>query len=1021
LHPRRRIPLLLLACSLGVLASQEATATGPDVSATPGDAGGLGMASPAVLGESATSGPSVEAPSPIPSGLHSPSDVARCYLLIPVRRSGLESPQALDAALAAANAAGLRVVVRLEDEEPSALLLPPGGTVAGLPVEDWIAKVGNFARRAGNNVSAYQIFTAPARGYSPRDYAYRLKRAAVAIRSAGHKVRIVSGALGADDAEWTRRLFAADAAPYVDVLAAAGPSSLPAVLEMRDTLHPRASVWVTDAEVDPEAPRASVTRAYLEAYARRAEVILFSAAPPKTAPGLGDFLAWLRSQFPPGLVPGSAAALPFDAGAATWGPEAGARAEIEALAFFDTARREGIAAYRSPSSRPERRVHFRMKTPVESLELIDPETGTAAPIAPSVPAGGVIFVPVRADHLLLRYRVPVAVVPVQESVKVGAAVGLSAEEIIALERQFRAAQEARLRHYEARAVVALHYRIALVAESIDVVSDNRLYVQDGRQDYEQTDLRVDGVRWRGKTPPHLPFLQPDKVKEVPLDIALDEGYRYELLGRERVDGRDCYVLAFEPIAKDRSLYEGRVHIDSVIFARVRMEAVQNGLKEPLRSNRVTYRFAPVGPAGEAFWLPTEVKGQMVFEVLGQNLVVEREATYSEFAINQEGFGERVRGALASGRPIFRDTEEGFYRVEARDGQEQLESVGAPRNVFLVVGASAGFDGEPGFPFAGVNFFDFDFKGSGTQFDLAWAGPFADISWTDPALTHPAAGRRPVALTLQGTLSALPRRDKNARSSGTDSGETVEILSESVRGAVALPMGHFAKWTLEARATYMNFSTHDDTDETFILPPTSTEGSLGLRLEFNRSGYIASAWGEAARRSDWKAWGLPGSPFDPEDRDFTRIGLELKKAFYLGTARKLNFGLSGFLGRGLDRFSRFELGDFRSARVRGFNGSGIHFDRGAIAEAAYSFTIGQGLRVDASLGQGWIEGEDDFGPGYERVLGAGLGLQFSGPWSTLVNVRLSRGLDSTIPDKGGGGDMRVTFFRTFDRWSRRPRT
>lgn len=956
---------------------------------------------------------------PIPAGLQSPSSEARCYVLIRVGRADLENPGVLDAPFARADEKGLRIVARLEYEGWS----PPASPEAARSdpqVEEWIAQVGALARRAGDRVYAYQILDAPAARLAPRAYAYLLKRAAVAIRSAGRGGRIVSGGMRAEDGAWARELFAADAAPYLDVLAAADAASLSSVAEMRDALHPRAAIWVTDSGVVPDALRASATRVYLESYAGGAEVILFAAPAGPAASDLGGFLVWLRSAFPPGLGPAASAALPFDPGSATWGPGAAEKASIEALEFFDPVRREGVAAYRAASPPPSGPVHLVLKSPVESLRLLDPDKETDTLIASAAPAGGIIFVPVQTDYFLLRYRVPVAAVPVQESVRVGEASSLSAEEIIARERQFRAAQDARLRHYEARAVVALHYRVALVAESIDVVTENRLYVHQGKQDYEQTDLRVDGVRWRGKSPPHLPFLQPDKVKEVPLDIALDEEYRYVLLGRDRIDGRDCYALSFEPIARDRSLYEGRVYIDSALFTRLRMEAVQNGLKDPLRSNRVIYRFGPVGADGETYWLPAEIQGQMVFEVLGQNLVVERQATYSEFAINREGFGQRVQGAYASGRPIFRDTEEGYYRVDASGGQETLTSASAPRNVFLVAGASVGSDGQPGFPFAGVNFFDFDFRGSGTQFDLAWAGPFADLSWTNPRLIGVAPGRRPPALTLQGTFSALSTRDKNARAAGTDSGENVEIFRESVRAAVALPMGHFTKWTVETRALYANFSTHKDTDDAFVLPATNTEGSLGLRLEFNRAGYIATAWGEAARRSSWHPWGLPGNPFDPEDRDFTRLGVDLRKAYYLGTLHKLSFGLSGFLGRGLDRFSRFELGDFRSARVRGFNGSGIHFDRGAVAEAAYSFSVGAGLRIDASLEHGWVESVDDFGPGYERVLGTGLGMQFSGPWSTLVNVRLSRGLTSTIPDKGGGGDMRVTFFRTFDRWSRRPR-
>jgi len=242
------------------------------------------------------------------------------------------------------------------------------------------------------------------------------------------------------------------------------------------------------------------------------------------------------------------------------------------------------------------------------------------------------------------------------------------------------------------------------------------------------------------------------------------------------------------------------------------------------------------------------------------------------------------------------------------------------------------------------------------------------------------------------------------------------------------MGHFAKWTIETRAAYMNFfSRHEETSTDFTLPVTTLEESLLLRLEVNRAGYIVAPWAEAARRSRWGCWGFgcagsavpPREPFDPRDRDFTRRGLDLFKSFYIGPLRKISLAVSGYDGKSLDRFSRFELGDFRSARVRGFNGSGIHFDRGLTAAAAYAFTLRGTMRVDAGLETGWIRSLGDFGPGYERVIGGGVGLEFSGPWSTLVNVRMGQGFSSTIPGKGGGGDVRVVFFRTWDRWSRRP--
>src|SRR2546426_6273204 len=106
---------------------------------------------------------------------------------------------------------------------------------------------------------------------------------------------------------------------------------------------------------------------------------------------------------------------------------------------------------------------------------------------------------------------------------------------------------------------------------------------------------------------------------------------------------------------------------------------------------------------------------------------------------------------------------------------------------------------------------------------------------------------------------------------------------------------------------------------------------------------------------------------------------------------------------------------------GGNGSGIHFDRGLVADTSYAFTLRDVLRVETGLQAGWIQSVDDFGPGYERVVGAGLALEFSGPWSTLMNVRTGRALSSTIAGRaGGGGELRFVVFKTFDRWSRRPK-
>jgi hypothetical protein len=826
LRSRLVLPPAAACCILVAAAGTAAVraADGQTAAAPPG----VGMA--AALPDQSTT-----AAAAVPPGFRSPAPEAPCYLLLRAGRAVLDTPALLDAPLRAAAAAGLRVVVRLGDDT-----LPAGAEADPL----WAARIGALARHAAPAPVAWQILEEAPRRLTPHRYAYLLKLAAVAVRSARPGTRVVSPPLLAGDAAWAAGLLGGgDAAPYLDVLAARDPDALGAVLDVRDAAHPRAAVWVTDAPVDPLALRPSAARAWLESYSRGAEVVLFAAAPAGPAVDLGAHLTWLRGLLPPGIAPASAAALPL----AIRGRDATGEAMLRTLVFYDPAGRLGIAAYRlaegapGPAAggaepgpeAPPAAAALAVRSPLASLDIVDPAAMTDMRLGGPVGPGSTATVAARGDYLVLRFRIAAAAIPVQESERVAAAAELSAAEIIARQREFHAAQDARLRHYRADATVAIHYRIASLAQTVDVTTENRLYVRGTQQDYEQTALYVDGALWRGRTPPYLPFIQPDKVSEVPLAIVLDEGYRYALVGRERWDGRDCYVLEFEPATAERSLYRGRVWIDARTFARVRMDAVQEGLKEPLRANQIDYRFGPVaGPDGD-YWLPVEVIGQMVFEVLGYNLVVERRVLHAGFRVNDEGFEAALQAAYASTRPLYRETEDGYYRLDVVDGVPRTRDASTLRNAFILGGVSIGDGGDVGSAFAGVNWFDFDFRGSGTQFNLAWAGPFADISWTDPAVTAAGPGRRPLSFTAQGSFNALGQRDKIARLDDTPRAEYVNVIRETVRGALAVPMGHHFKWTVEARATYLDFRARDETDDAFVLPPSTLERGGLLRLEFNR--------------------------------------------------------------------------------------------------------------------------------------------------------------------------------------------
>ena len=1040
----------------------------------------------------------------LPEGLRSATPETPCWVSFAARRADVDDPAALTALLDEARGRGLKTLVRLEEADHET------GSTA------WTDLLLGFATALGDRVDAYQLLGEEAGGLTPKDYAFLLKNARVSIRAGGSNAVILSPPLDLVDESWPQQLFAEDAAPYLDILAASQVSALERIIALRDKRHARAPVWVTDSALPEEGAVAAAIAGYLESISAGAEVVIFrqaappeapaatpepaqpeSATPPTTGgtsspaeggtpagdsttppatvegaqappskpapPGLGEVLTFLRSQFPPGLRPAAKGALPFNPSAAVAGSATGAqnseesgageaasgdgatttpkpkdatKVDLAILPFFDEKTRDGLAAYRAGESEAAPAVRLPLRSPVESLDLVVPERLQQRTLSGAAGPGAVVILPLARKYRLLRYRLALEAIPVKESADVGASAELTAEEIIAFERERRGVQEARVHHYEARALINVHYRLASLAYTLDLSTENRLYVHDGKEDYEQLRLYVNGADWRSQEPPALPFLQPEQVGEAPLDIVLDENYRYTVEGRDTVDGRDCYVLAFEPVDPTRSLYTGKVWVDSKLFIRVRMQTVQGALKPPLRSNETVYRYGPVQTNVGEVWLPVAIDGQMTYELLGYTLAMERERTFSDFLVNEPGMEERVTQAFDSKRPIFRDTGNGLQRVRVVDGQETLESLDKPKNAALVFGFSAGETGDLSFPFAGVNFFDFNFRGTGTQFNLAVAGPFADISWNQPNVLAGTV-EKPWSLALQGSFTAIELEDEIVTEAGTPREDRVDILGESVRATLGIPMGEFLRLSVQGRAFYQNFDRQSANDEhgedegtstDFVLPPTNWEGVANLRLEFSRMGYQVAPWAEWGTRSDWGPWGrcadvpgglceVPGSRWSEDDRDFTRLGIDIRKSYFFGIFHKISLGLSGFEGRSLDRFSRFELGDFRAASVRGFNSSGIHFDRGFVAEASYAFGISKALRAEVGVEEGIVLSEDDFPGVYNRVIGSGVNLEFTGPWGTFVNVRLGAALSSTIEDKGSGGDLRVVFFKTWDKWSR----
>ena len=120
---------------------------------------------------------------------------------------------------------------------------------------------------------------------------------------------------------------------------------------------------------------------------------------------------------------------------------------------------------------------------------------------------------------------------------VGAERGLTAEEIVARERAWEAGQRDAVQSFVAEMDTSLRFRVAEVNETFDLTIRGPFFYRRGEPaDWAWHEFYLNGVKWKGKTLPKIPILQPEKVTTLPLDIRLTEEYDYRLSGEARSTG-----------------------------------------------------------------------------------------------------------------------------------------------------------------------------------------------------------------------------------------------------------------------------------------------------------------------------------------------------------------------------------------------------------------------------------------------------------------------------------------------------
>jgi hypothetical protein len=827
-----------------------------------------------------------------------------------------------------------------------------------------------------------------------RDHAFLIKRAAVAVTGAAPETAFVAGPLNADSA-YLRALYDEEVAAYLDLVAIA-PADRESTIATIAELDPGKPI-VLDALAWPQQPMATVAQAAASTAAGVAVTFFTFASPDAGA-----------------LAPLKVLAREL-AGDLSYNQYAGPQGIESAWAFVD----------------PDLSLRLVVEPPTDqrwvTLELGDPQlrspvridlaSGEELPVShvSRSPRGISVTVDNPDPVVLLRLeRTSIEEVDgFAERIDIAGERQMPVEEILRRLQAFEDDQLRRIDHYQATGT--LYLRVQTVETAVEASYSGDFFFQRGKgYDWVWQDFYVEGVKWRSKRLPELPLIQPEKAAALPVEIRLSKDYRYRLRGTATVEDRDCWVIDFKPVtvAPGRSLYQGTVWVDREIYARVRTRAVQVGLEGDVISNEETHYYTPVDRAGQAsawssqsFILPLRIIGQQTLSIVGAEVPLERETRLTGLRINNESFAGKLEQARASEMTMVRDTEDGLrYLRKDENGERVVETEQDTSRLFAVGGVFWDESVDFPLPLAGVDYLDLDFRDSGSQINLFFAGVYLNATYSDPSLLD---SRWHGNATLSGFF--FKRGDELYREGAEVPEEEVESSFAAGELSIGRPLGSFVNMDLSYRLDKDKYSRADDTAEDFVLPQSTMTHTFKTRLTYSRSGYRLDLTGSTSRRSDWQPWGLPSNTeYHPDQQDYSRWQLTLGKTWWFSKFRKLGVYLEHLDGANLDRFSSYDFGIFGDSSVGGYQSGlvraeeadGLHVEYGINAYDLFRFE----LEGDAVWASNQATGLDR-----ELLAGIGVGGTVTLPWQMLCNFEVGYALAGPAE---GDVALRIAFLKLF---------
>jgi hypothetical protein len=625
------------------------------------------------------------------------------------------------------------------------------------------------------------------------------------------------------------------------------------------------------------------------------------------------------------------------------------------------------------------------------IQWYDPATGARLQASELIKAGesSVQTCACTSEHVLIyAHRQSDADKAVNIAVDVRGQADLTVEEIIARWQQYQESQRQRLDNYRSSVFMTLHFENTPIDSGFDISMQLQQFSSRDLMEWVQTELFVNGVKFGNDRAFPLPQLEPQKVMTQPLELRINEKYEYKLLGTEQVNGVYCYVIGVEPRIQGEMLYSGKVWIDGTTFRQVRQYLRQRGKSSNVISNVENQNFELVSDGnGNVFNLLKSITAQQVLNAAGRDFVLQKTFQFSGYVINSPDFGAALTLARKSDKPMFRDTETGL-RALRKNGTERVLDVSPETRVRSIVGGTL-YEGTFSFPIpiAGLSISDFNYRNTGEQLSVFFAGPIllADLS------RQYGTGFR---LGFDVALSALPGNNRIYSGNTELTQDAIWTWQEGTGiRATWQPMTGFSI-TASSYLSYEFYHGTSSLDPNYVLPRNGVTFLPGAELKYARQGYIFTATGSVGRRIGWQQFGDPAQPA-PLHPTYTLYSADLKKSVYIKKFTKAGVDFGYYGGTQLDRFSRYIPSFFTTPRIPGVPGGTDSFDAMAIGSAYYGFKVRDSIKLQLEYSYARARNTDE-SLQFRKFDGLEFNSGTAGFKGTYVQSTISYALDGNIP-------------------------